>query len=668
MSHRQLPAAELTIVTDPEEFSFDSTDELVAGEPCLGQERAVRALRTGLQMRGHGFHILALGYEGVGKQACIDSVIASLGGDRFRPVDRCLLPVRGQPGAYEELELPPGRGDVVRGGCREVIVATLNGATEARRAALEQLAGSVTGNPLFDTFLAWLEELSGLLVEGEHAEYEYTRLWRLLPQLPVRGKPGETATPVDLFPDPATLLGSVQLDPETGLTRVVAGTLLRASGGCLMVDGRRLVENLNHWRSLREVLRTGVIPLGILPVAQSQQGAVVNNLSGNLRLTTKVILLCDPPVLDHLQEIEADLERIFPVIAEFEYRVERSGESLQASARIMAAELRRNECLSCSRGAIARMCDLSMRLAGSQRYLSLYRSGISSLLREASLLAGLRGEQRIEAAHVAAVFHERDQRLAIARRESRQAVLQGEILVEREGERIGQVNALTIVGSGLQAYAETSRVTARVRAGDGHVIDIEREVDLGGSIHSKGVMILTGLLGSRYQRHVPLSLTATLVFEQSYAQLDGDSASVAEMLALLSAITDIPLRQSLAITGALDQRGQVMAVGDVTLKVEGFFDLCREAGIVAGQGVVIPAANRLDLVLRDDVVEAVADGRFTIHVIDTLDDAIELLTGMTPGRETASGRFPRGTFNARVAEAMQRFAEDRKNFDHKDEE
>jgi predicted ATP-dependent protease len=217
-----------------------------------------------------------------------------------------------------------------------------------------------------------------------------------------------------------------------------------------------------------------------------------------------------------------------------------------------------------------------------------------------------------------------------------------------------------MVGSGAQSYLEPSRITATVRAGDGSIIDIEREVNLGGSIHSKGVMILSSLLASRYSRHIPFSLIATLVFEQSYSDVDGDSASAAEMVAILSSIAEIPVNQALAVTGSIDQRGQILCVGDVNNKIEGYLKLVEQHGNMPGAGVIIPQGNLRDLMLDDTLVQAVEDGRFVVHAVSDIDQLIEILTGVPAGTEDEDHEFPADSFNGRVQLALKQFAEEKK--------
>jgi predicted ATP-dependent protease len=241
-------------------------------------------------------------------------------------------------------------------------------------------------------------------------------------------------------------------------------------------------------------------------------------------------------------------------------------------------------------------------------------------------------------------------------------IARGTIAITTHGEVAGQVNGLSVIELGGYAFARPSRITARVRLGSGRVIDIEREVELGGPIHSKGVLILGGFLNGRYAADQPLSLSASIVFEQSYGPVEGDSASSAELFALLSALADVPLTQSIAVTGAINQRGELQAVGAINEKIEGFFDVCQARGLTGAEGVVIPSANRRHLMLRRDVIDAVATGRFYVFAIDNVDQGIEILTGMPAGRRDATGRFPAGTFNERVETRLMTLAKQARAF------
>ena len=317
------------------------------------------------------------------------------------------------------------------------------------------------------------------------------------------------------------------------------------------------------------------------------------------------------------------------------------------------------EWASTDRTAVARIIEHSSRLAGDVGKLSTRMRAIADLVREADYWAGQAGRGVAGAADVQRAIDAQIYRSDRVRERTREDILRGTILIDTEGVKVGQVNGLSVLQLGSFSFGQPSRITARVRLGKGEVVDIEREVELSGPIHSKGVLILSGFLGARYAADSPLSLSASLVFEQSYSGVEGDSASSAELYALLSAIAEVPINQSLAVTGSVNQHGQVQAIGGVNEKIEGFFDVCRARGLTGRQGVLIPASNVKHLMLRHDVVEAVAAGQFQVFAVETIDQGIELLTGMPAGERNKAGSYPRGSINYRVEARLAELAKKR---------
>jgi predicted ATP-dependent protease len=316
---------------------------------------------------------------------------------------------------------------------------------------------------------------------------------------------------------------------------------------------------------------------------------------------------------------------------------------------------------------VARVIEHSARLVGDASKMSVQLDPLIDLLREADHWAASAGHAAVEAADVQRAIDTQVRRAGRPRDRLHEAIARGTILIATTGTTAGQVNGLSVIELGGFAFAQPSRITARVRLGSGKVIDIEREVDLGGPIHSKGVLILSGFLAGRYVVEQPLSLSASIVFEQSYGAVEGDSASSGELYALLSALADVPVRQSIAVTGSVNQRGEVQAVGGINEKIEGFFDVCNARGLIGGQGVLIPAANVRHLMLRDDVVAAVAAGTFHVYAAETIDDGIEILTGTPAGARDATGAFPAGTVNQRVENRLLEFARQARSFAAKTE-
>jgi lon-related putative ATP-dependent protease len=344
-------------------------------------------------------------------------------------------------------------------------------------------------------------------------------------------------------------------------------------------------------------------------------------------LDIKVILQGDRYIYYILEEYDPEFATLFKVAADMSEEVQRGPESTLLFARMIRTLQERKQLLPVDRSGVARLIEYAARRMEDSEKLSLHRGRLGDLLSESDFRARRAGADCITAEHVTGAALAAVYRLDQFREKSHEGILRDIMLVDTSGTAIGQVNGLAVYLLGDYAFGRPTRITATARLGSGKVLDIEREVDLGGNIHSKAVMIISALLANRYARKRPLPLSASLVFEQSYGGIEGDSASVAELVALISAIADIPVRQDLAVTGSLNQHGRVQAIGGVNEKIEGFFDICSARGLSGNQGVVIPAANAVHLMLRQDVLDAVAANRFQVYSADSIDDALELLTG-----------------------------------------
>jgi predicted ATP-dependent protease len=365
-------------------------------------------------------------------------------------------------------------------------------------------------------------------------------------------------------------------------------------------------------------------------------------------LQIKIILLGDRLLYYLLCELDPDFKDLFKVAAEFEDDIARSRENERLYARLIANLIDAHGLLPFHREAVARLIEHGARLAGDAQQVCLHLGRITDLLTEADYWARHDDEELAHARHVNTAIDNKIYRTERVRSRIQEAILRGTLFIETEGSQTGQVNGLSALRVGDFSFGQPSRITATAMLGKGEVIDIAREVELGGAIHSEGVLILSAFLGARYAGDHPLSLSASLVFEQSYGLVEGDSASVAELCALLSALAVTPIKQSLAVTGSVNQHGQVQAIRGVNEKIEGFFDVCLARGLTGTQGVVIPASNVLHLMLREEVVAAVAEGRFHIWAVDEVDQALELLTDLPAGVPDEHGEFPPQSVNGRV--------------------
>jgi lon-related putative ATP-dependent protease len=442
----------------------------------------------------------------------------------------------------------------------------------------------------------------------------------------------------------------------TDFMLIKPGALHRANGGYLVLDARRVLTQPFAWDGLKRCLSANEIRIESLGQALSLV-STVSLEPEPIPLNLKVVLVGERVLYYLLYNLDPDFRELFKVAADFEEDMDRSPETQLLYARLVATIARREKLRPLDRDAVARVLEHGSRQAADAEKFSIRVQDITDLLREADYWARAVNRDTVQAADVERAIDARTYRGDRVRSRVQQEIQRGTILIDTEGARIGQVNGLSVVRLGEADFGYPTRISARVRLGKGEVVDIQREVELGGPIHSKGVLILGGFLGARYSGERPLSLAASLVFEQTYGAVEGDSASCAELCALLSALAEVPVRQALAITGSVNQHGDVQAIGGVNEKIEGFFDTCKGRGLTGEQGVIIPAANVKHLMLREEVVRACRDGRFSVYPVATADQAIELLTGVGAGEPDASGSFPRDSINGRVEQRLARLAE-----------
>jgi predicted ATP-dependent protease len=479
---------------------------------------------------------------------------------------------------------------------------------------------------------------------------------------------GSTAPVIEeLHPTLANLVGRIeylQLQGAlvTNFKLIKAGALHRANGGTLLLDARALLSEPYTWFALKRALTSRQIV--IEDVTRFIGLTTTVSLEPDpIPLKVKVVLFGDRMLYYMLANADPDLARHFKVLADFDDHLERTIDSERMLARMIGAMAREEGLRPLDRDATGRVIEHAARVAEDQRRLTLRVDLLRDLVTEVSHWAGTAGRAVATRADVERALEQRIARASRVRDAGQAMILRNIALVDTSGSKVGQVNGLSVMSLGDHAFGRPARITCSVRPGGGRILDIEREVELGGPLHSKGVMILTGYLAGRYGREKPLSLNASLVFEQSYGGVDGDSASSTELYALLSAISGLPLRQDIAVTGSVNQHGVVQAIGGVNEKIEGFFDLCAARGLTGTQGVMIPASNAQHLMSRDDIVSACANGTFSIWPIETIDQGIALLTGLPAGEPGADGAYPEGTVNRAVLDALEKLAKIHKEAD-----
>ena len=452
----------------------------------------------------------------------------------------------------------------------------------------------------------------------------------------------------------------------TDFTLIKPGALHRANGGYLLLDVRKVLMQPLAWEGLKRALQSREIRIESL----GQMYGLISTVSLEpepIPLDIKIVLFGDRLFYYLLQEYDPEFSELFKVAADFEEYIERNADTHLLYARLIATLARKEGLLPYDRYAVARVIEYSARLVGDGERLSMHMRSVADLLREADYWAR-------EAGHVVVTVSDIQQAIdAQIRRQDRvrdrlyEAILRDTLMIDTQGKVAGQVNGLAVIELGNFVFSQPTRITASSRLGKGELINIEREVKLSGAIHSKGILILSAFLAARYARNQPLALSASLVFEQSYGIVDGDSASLAELCALLSNLADVPIKQSLAVTGSVNQLGQAQAIGAVNEKIEGFFDICAARGLTGNQGVVIPAANIKHLMLRQNVIAAAEAGQFHIYAVDNVDQAINLLTGLPAGETDVNGEYPEGSLNQRVAVRLNELVRISKSFAQKSE-
>ncbi len=519
-----------------------------------------------------------------------------------------------------------------------------------------------------------LENLAQFIKEPEAPPVPFPALW--MKELPfrkyevnvmvdnsdLRGAP----VVMELNPTHQNLFGRIEKEAQFGVlttdfTMIRGGSLHKANGGYLVLPAEDLLRNLFSWDGLKAALMNERI---IVEEAGERLGFIATRglRPTPIPLNVKVVLIGNPLIYNMLYMLDMDFKELFKVKADFDITMDRTEENMRKYASFICTFCRKEKLKHLDASAVAKTIEYGSRLAGDQGKLSTRFAEVADVIREANFYATQDGSKYIAAGHVKKAIEEKVYRSNLIQEKIQEMIQRSILLIDTEGEAVGQVNGLSVISLGDFAFGRPSRVTASVGLGREGLIDIEREAKLGGPIHTKGVMILSGYLAEKYAKDKPLSLSAHLVFEQSYEEVEGDSASSTELYAILSNLSGLPIKQAIAVTGSVNQKGEVQAIGGVNEKVEGFFEVCKAKGLTGRQGVIIPESNAQNLMLKEEVVDAVKAGKFHIHPVKTIDQGIEILTGVRAGARQPDGTFEGGTVNHRVDRRLREMAERLREF------
>lgn len=475
----------------------------------------------------------------------------------------------------------------------------------------------------------------------------------------VKNNPGKGAPIVHLdHPTQGNLVGKVERIAQYGallsdFTLIKAGALHEANGGFLLVDAQKVLTQSFAWDSLKRAIRSKKIK--IEAPSDETSFTTISIDPEPIPLDVKIILIGDYELYELLSERDSDFCDLFKVEADFCTIMDRTEENEIEYAKLIGSLSKKKKLRSLNSKAVARVIEHASRLAGDSEKLTAHISSIGDLLREADYWARKSNSNQIGKNHIDQAIESQYYRSDRVKESMLEQIERGTVMIDTEGKVVGQINGLVVYTFTRNSFGKPARITAQARMGKGEVLDIEREIELSGPIHSKGMLILQSLLANRFAKESPLSLSASIVFEQSYGGVDGDSASSTEYYCLLSAISEVPIKQNIAVTGSINQFGQSQPIGGVNEKIEGFFDVCVYRGLTGEQGVIIPRTNVADLMLRQDVIDAVKEGNFYIWAIDDVDDGIELLTGYKAGKRDENGQYPIGTMNYLVEKKLHHY-------------
>ena len=498
--------------------------------------------------------------------------------------------------------------------------------------------------------------------DSKKSPVDHPVLWRYTVNVMVNNS-GSDGAPVIYEDHPIynNLIGRIEHVSEMGalttdFTYLKPGSLLKANGGFIIIDALRLLTQPFAWDGLKRALLSRKLKIE----APGEMYGLLRTVSlepAPIDLNVKVILIGSRLLYYLLCAYDKDFQNLFKVEVDFDDETDRNPESQKMYAYMIASLLHKNKLLPMEKSAVVRVIEHTSRMVSDNEKLTTKTKDLLKLLQEADYWSRQTGAEVTGIDAVQKAIEQSRYRSGRIRDKYQDQIIRKSIFIDTEGSKTGQVNGLSVISLGNSIFSHPTRITARVRVGKGEVINIEREVEMSGPIHSKGVLILSAFLGARYAMEKPLSLSASLVFEQSYGGVEGDSASSTELYALLSAIGDIPVKQSIAISGSVNQHGEIQPIGGVNEKIEGFFEICEKRGLTGEQGVMIPEANMKNLMLKEEVIKAVSEEKFHIYAIQSVDQGMELLTGLEMGERDEKGNYPKGSVNSMVEDKLGRFAD-----------
>ena len=686
----KVPPERLTRVCDPDSLGFETTSDVRPLQGTIAQDRAMSALELGLGIDADGFNIFVSGAPGTGRNSALRECLERVARDKPNPPDWGYLHNFWDPSQPVAVALPCGEtrafaqdmDELIEKRRREVRTAfesedhARRVQTEADREADKELALSAL-KPIIAEIRDKYGERRELVEYLDEVEADMASNIRTFKTVGDGvDSPGDVffaryrvnnmvdntlrdGAPIVFEHNPTyyNLFGRIDYRAQMGAMAtdhmmIKPGAIHKANGGYLVLQANDLLANPLSWDALKRALRSGEIHIENIGDQNSAFPASLIRPQP-IPMNVKVILVGSPANLRRMRREDPDFRRYFKVTAEFDNVMERTAENVGKYAAFVSGQVSEKSLRPFDKSAVAAIVDYSSRLTQDQEKLTTRFMSISDIMSEADYWAGKSKCDRVTSEHVTRAIDERRYRASVVEDRVLESIERDAVRISTEGCVVGQVNGLAVYFRGDHNFGRPSRITARVSVGRGQVVNVERDTRMSGRIHNKGFMILRGYLNGKYGERRPLSMSASVTFEQTYGNVDGDSASSTELYALLSALSEVPIRQGIAVTGSVNQTGEVQSIGGATHKIEGFFDVCKAKGLTGEQGVVIPRDNVRNLMLRPEVVEAVRDGMFHIYAVSRIDEGIEVLTGTEAGEKGKDGKYPEGTIHFLVERRLE---------------
>ena len=664
----------------------------------IGQPRAVKALKMGIEIRAKGYNVFVSGLSGTGKRTAIFRMLGQYKPEDLQLKDIVIVNNFEKPNNPRVLYFPAGEG----AGFKKRIQLLVEGIRERVRDRIGSEALTADGDEFTNEPITIdiSKEMGEILGEAQKRIDElretYTdestlryveELWDDITQnlilfLQEENAKDETGNPIftrygvnilvdhsrttsvpivfEKHPTYANLFGTMETllesagEARTSFMMIRPGSLIQASGGFLILQAEDIIDEDESWNSLKLAIRDSKVEIQVQP-------GLLNAPTPHLKpeaveIDVKVIMMGNDQMYDILYSLDEDFQKLFKIPAEFDSVMERNQQTTAEYVAFMRRIVEDEGLRKLDHSGIAAVVEYGIRLSERKDQLSTRFSLIADIIREADYWAGKLGRTDISREAVEEAIENKTYLFNMPEDKIDEQILSGELLISVTGKAVGKVNGLAILDRGYYAFGRPALITSRVAPGSGGIINIEHESGLSGEIHDKGILIIEGFLRSRYAKNVPLSITASICFEQSYMEVDGDSAASAEAYVLLSAIAELPLRQDIAVTGSFNQMGEIQPIGGVTEKVEGFYTVCKKLGLSGTQGVIIPIQNVDSLVLNREIQKAIGDGKFHLYPVSTVDEGMEILTGMRAGEMNAKGNFPLNSINHLVEKRLRELA------------